>query len=145
MRLSYSFRRGFTLIELLVVIAIIGILSAVVLASLNSARAKARDARRVSDLKQIQLANEMYFDENGSYAANLAALSPRYLPSTPADPTPTQSYAYATNVTVGSQTKGYGVAARLEQDSNTAASDGNPNVTIGSLNCSSALVYCVFP
>ena len=45
--------KGFTLIELLVVIAIIGILSSVVLTSLNSARAKGRDSRRASDLKQI--------------------------------------------------------------------------------------------
>src|SRR3989344_4393130 len=45
--------KGFTLIELLVVIAIIGFLSSVVLASLNSARAKGRDSRRASDLKQI--------------------------------------------------------------------------------------------
>jgi type II secretion system protein G len=59
--------RGFTLIELLVVIAIIGILASVILASLNSARAKARDARRVSDLHQLQIALEEYYDQYGSY------------------------------------------------------------------------------
>ena len=58
---------GFTLIELLVVIAIIGILSSVVLASLNTARVKARDARRKSDLHQIALALEYYYDANGFY------------------------------------------------------------------------------
>ena len=50
---------GFTLIELLVVIAIIGILSSVVLTSLNSSRTKARDTQRVSDMKQIQLAMQL--------------------------------------------------------------------------------------
>ena len=51
-------KQGFTLIELLVVIAIIGILSTAVLTSLNSARDKARDAKKISDLKQIALALE---------------------------------------------------------------------------------------
>jgi type II secretion system protein G len=60
-------KRGFTLIELLVVIAIIGMLSSVVLASMNSARTKARDARRLADIKQFQTALEFYYNDNGSY------------------------------------------------------------------------------
>ena len=58
---------GFTLIELLVVIAIIGLLASIVSVSLSSARAKARDVRRMSDLKQLQLALEMYFNSNNAY------------------------------------------------------------------------------
>ena len=53
--------RGFTLIELLVVISIIGLLSSVVLASVNSARAKARDAYRRSSLQQLRNAVELRF------------------------------------------------------------------------------------
>jgi len=59
--------KGFTLIELLVVIAIIGLLSAVVLASLNIARAKGRDAIRLSELSQLQTAVENYYTDHGSY------------------------------------------------------------------------------
>jgi prepilin-type N-terminal cleavage/methylation domain-containing protein len=58
---------GFTLIELLVVIAIIGILSSVILASLNTARVKARDARRISDMNQVQTALAFYYSDNNQY------------------------------------------------------------------------------
>lgn len=56
--------RGFTLIELLVVIAIIGILSSVVLSSLNSARAKGRDASAKSELASVRAQALLYYDEN---------------------------------------------------------------------------------
>lgn len=59
--------KGFTLIELLVVVAIIGILATVVLASLGSARAKARDAKKLSDINNIQKALEFYYIDNGKY------------------------------------------------------------------------------
>ncbi len=63
--------KGFTLIELLVVIAIIGILASIILASLSSARAKGRDAKRLSDIKQIQLALELFYDACGNYPLNI--------------------------------------------------------------------------
>lgn len=99
--------RGFTLIELLVVIAIIGILSSVVLASLNGARKKGRDARRKTDMKQLQVALEMYYDTNNAYPSSsgvwrgeigyggygtgasgyVPGLAPTYIPLLPAEPT----------------------------------------------------------
>ncbi|MDE1875001.1 MAG: type II secretion system protein [Patescibacteria group bacterium] len=59
--------QGFTLIELLVVIAIIGLLSSIVLASLNTARMKARDTERKAQLKEIENALELYYDAYGVY------------------------------------------------------------------------------
>jgi type II secretion system protein G len=97
--------QGFTLIELLVVIAIIGLLSSVVLASLNTAREKARDARRVSEAKQVMNALQLYsLSNNGQYPVSTGAvhaacggasyclatiapsLVPAYLPTIPVDP-----------------------------------------------------------
>jgi prepilin-type N-terminal cleavage/methylation domain-containing protein len=68
---SQFFIRGFTLIELLVVIAIITLLTGIVVANLTTSRAKARDAKRISDLSQIQLALELYFDRCNEYPFEL--------------------------------------------------------------------------
>jgi len=59
--------RGFTLIELLVAVVIIGLLATISIIALSSARAKARDARRVADVKQIQVGLEMFFADNQRY------------------------------------------------------------------------------
>lgn len=80
-------KRGFTLIELLVVIAIIGVLASIVMASLSTARGKGRDARRISDVKSIQLALEEYYNDNLKYPTSIygGALT-NYLPNVPTDP-----------------------------------------------------------
>lgn len=118
--------KGFTLIELLVVIAIIGILSSVVLASLSTARAKSRDARRISDLGQVQLALELYYDTSSAYPAgtygmastSLTALSPTYLPKFPADPQGTGNYNYRYAAT--SSNSMYVLTTLLERYDNSA-------------------------
>src|SRR3989344_2766478 len=70
-----SWRLGFTLIELLVVIAIIGILIAAATVSYTKAQQKARDNRRKSDLKSVQQALELYFQQNGKYPSLVADVS----------------------------------------------------------------------
>lgn len=118
--------KGFTLIELLVVIAIIGILSSVVLASLNSARRKSRDARRIADVKQLQLALELSYDTAGSYPAALSVanlVTPGYIAAIPTDPSG-GNYAYD-QVSSGSV---YYLGANLETAGHSALSSDADSV-----------------
>lgn len=152
MKLERS-QRGFTLIELLVVIAIIGLLSSVVLSSLNSAREKSRDARRLSDVKQVQTALELIFDDSSppEYPDALTSLSSGdYLPSIPTDPRTGSDYYYdnlttsdgACVVASGACTS-YVLGTNLENSSHSALSS-DIDGTVGSVNCADP-VYCVQP
>ena len=100
--------RGFTLIELLVVIAIIGILSSIVLASLNSARTKAQNTQRITELRELSKALKAYFADTGSFPSNVYSgvevyssdpnflpqlVSGGYISAIPQGPA-TNSYAY---------------------------------------------------
>lgn len=60
-------RRGFTIVELLVVIVVIGILAALVTVSVSGAQAKARNMKRITDIKSVAKAIELYKADNGSY------------------------------------------------------------------------------
>jgi len=110
---KFKIQSAFTLIELLVVISIIGILSTLSVVALNNARSKARDARRLSDIKQINLALELYYNETGVYPpasgtldANIAGLCLSdigisstcgtlvYLQKIPGDPLNNRDYQY---------------------------------------------------
>jgi prepilin-type N-terminal cleavage/methylation domain-containing protein len=111
--------KGFTLIELLVVVAIIGLMSSIISVAVNTSRTKARDARRINDLKQIKSGMDLYFANGTGYPdtatwdANLGQLlqcSGVDIIAVPDDPmAPTYSYDYAA---AGGSSTGCGTTVR---------------------------------
>ncbi len=146
-------KRAFTLIELLVVIAIISILSSVVLANLSTARQKGRDGKRVSDMKQIQLALELHYDTNSNYpltgwASLTTALNGVYISTTPNDPVTGNAYGYyatpsgcnntttkCTGYYIGSIMEATGQVGALTSDNDTSLGGNNITVNGTALNC----------
>jgi len=90
-------KRGFSLPELLIAIAIIGILSTVVVVSTSAVRAKARDTRRIADMKVIQLGLALYYDVYKKYPSTGGLdvlVTQKFIPSIPTDPAGTSYGAY---------------------------------------------------
>ncbi len=110
-------QRGFTLIEVLIVVSIIGLLTSATLIGLGSFRGAGRDARRLSDLRQIQNGLELYYAKYGNYPASAGwegelTTGGIGIPSIPKDPSTNASYTYSSeNCTIGS----YILAATLEE------------------------------
>ncbi|MEK7213811.1 MAG: prepilin-type N-terminal cleavage/methylation domain-containing protein [Patescibacteria group bacterium] len=146
--------KGFTLIELLVVIAIIGILTAIVTTNFTSARAKSRDAKRISDLAQIQLALELFFDRCNGYPSGITNLPTNifitncpsgitlgtYISVIPTD-TGGTTYGYATNGI------DYVLKAILETNNTSVLQDDIDGSPLG-VDCSDTATnfyYCVQP
>ncbi|MFA6602051.1 MAG: prepilin-type N-terminal cleavage/methylation domain-containing protein [Candidatus Paceibacterota bacterium] len=162
---SHKKSKGFSLVELLVVIVIIVILSGVIITNISSSRIKARDGRRVSDLAQIQLALEQFFDRCQVYPA-MAGTAPstyvsttsacpsdsaitllNYISKLPTDPSTGSNYYYALDT---SNNTDYFLRAVFEL-ANPSSKDGlaaKPSYGAAAVTCSNvatSLNYCIGP
>jgi len=146
--MTISKRKGFTLIEILIVVAIIGVLASLVLVGLGPIQKRGRDARRISDLKQIQQGLELYYSRNGVYpVADFAGMSTALIGGSlgisdiPNDPRAGASYLYWSDGTT------YLMQTTLEDSSNPALTSGNYKGSIPSgsnMDCDPAQShYCV--
>lgn len=80
-------QEGFTLLELLVVIGIIGLLASILVVNLTSTRKRARDTKRIADVRNLQTAAEDYYGKNGKYPVTIGDLvTGQQIPVWPLDP-----------------------------------------------------------
>ncbi|MFH1192864.1 MAG: type II secretion system protein [Candidatus Jorgensenbacteria bacterium] len=134
-------RSGFTLIEMLVVVAIIGLLSSVVVVGIGGAREKARDTKRVADLRSIQSYLEVNYNSATGYP-DIAATYPASLPTDPSNSATKYSYCRT------SDNQSYVLGTKLENVGNRP-SGGVSTLPTGctilpTLACSAAGVeYCI--
>lgn len=93
------FKNGFSIIELLIVMAIIAILTAIITTNFATSKSKSRDAKRVSDIAQIQLALEMVFDKCNAYPQGISVSST--IPLDPVSGTFCKKLGSSSNYTLG--------------------------------------------
>lgn len=151
-------KKGFTIIELLVVIAIIGLLATLAVVSLRGAQVKARDVKRMADLKQLQTAVELYYSDNAAFPTpgswdNFSDELDTYLSNMPVDPINDVNHRY---IYMYDSVQGYvlGVvgeeltAEQLAQgdDGTHTGYDGSVSSDGGTAslsNCANAQTYCL--
>ncbi len=122
---------GFTLIELLVVIAVMGIITAIATASYSTAQKKARDSRRISDMKAIQNAFEQSYAENHVYPDG-CAIDTQFMPmGLPSNPNSNADYTYSSLC----DSTTYCYCAPLEATTGNETEDCNSGATIGRYYC----------
>lgn len=133
--------KGFTLIEILIVVSIIGLLTSATLLGLGTFRQTGRDARRMSDLRQIQNALELFYAKSSSYPESLSELTAAGIgiSALPKDPNTGNDYEYSkTNCPAGIS---YALKATFDDANNRALTDSG---TICNLVCTKAAKgYCI--
>ncbi len=153
-------KQGFTLIEMLVVVAIIGMLGSLIFGGLiSSSRAKARDAKRISDIANLQSVMELYYNKYGYYPEGtingsditawtaftdilISANTGIGISKLPKDPLNSsgRSYIYVRS----SDQQDYVLGAKLESK-DQLSSDNSIIGTVYGISCGTDMIYCVKP